>query len=59
MNPYSNKCLLVLLVSLLVNSYSFAKEFNEESLLKAMESVSWIDPLRNPSADGSMISWLS
>ena len=59
MNPNSNKCLFTLLVYLLVNSHSFAKEFSEESLLKAMDSVSWVDPLRNPSEDGSMISWLS
>ena len=59
MNPNSNKCLFTLLVYLLVNSHSFAKEFSEESLLKAMDSVSCVDPLRNPSEDGSMISWLS
>lgn len=58
MNPNSNKRFIILLVSLSVSSFSFAKEFIGESLLKGMDSVSWVDPLRNPSEDGSMICWL-
>ena len=58
MNKNYNKIILIVFASFFFKEVSFAKEFISETSLRSMESISWIEPIRNVVDDGSMIAWV-